>query len=501
MDVNAAELTTIAEGAGTVFLGRIAQSVLKYAYMILIAQMLGVEAFGLFVLGLTIVSFAGVISRMGLETGVIKYVAVYYGSGDKKRTKGIVTTALKFVLLSGLVVAAILFFGAVPLFRQLADKPQLDLVVKYLAISLPFMSFAMVAMACTRGFAIMKYHVYAIDIFMPLANLILAVALISWGMGLSGVVTAYVVSVLLTAVVSSWFLAKAFPGMRHIESISETRELFKVSIPLMLVLFFNFMIMWTDTLMLGYFGTYSDVGIYNAAIKTAYLISMILVSFNGIFGPIVSDLCNKKQILKLEELYKSITKWTYYLCVPMFLIMALLSKEILGIFGREFVAGAAVLTMLAFAQMANGAAGSCGLILSMSGHHDLMMYNTLGVMILNVILNFVLIPRQGMIGAATASAISLIVLNIAMLIEVYLLLQIHPYNSKFLKPSAAAIISFAFTIFLKFVLPWPSGLWAVITLTPLFLVIFTTLVFLWGMDDEDRLILGIIKAKLTRQAK
>lgn len=492
------ELTSIAEGAGITFVGKIIECVFMYSYLIIVARLFGAESLGLLMLGLTIINIAAIISRLGLDSGVIKYLAVYSGNNDKQRVKGIIAQSLKYSLIASAFLGILLFLTAKSIFVNIYGKTELENVIKFLSISLPFLSVTFIALSSTYGLQIMRYKVYALNIFLPLSNLAFVIIIFLAGLKLNGIAAAYSVSAFLTCIVSLYFMCKVFRGLRHIKAIPETRKLFRFSIPLLLFFFLNSAIQWTDTLMLGYFQVAQDIGIYNAALKTALLTSTILMSFNAIFAPIIADLCNKKEFEKLGSLFKTVTKWIFTACFPVFLLIVLLSKEIMTLFGEEFLIGCIPLVVLSFCYLANGAAGSVGLILTMSGKQDIMMYNTFGVCILNIILNYILIPRYGMIGASVATGISIIILNIIMLVEVYLLMKMHPYNWKFLKPAIFGMISFGIILFMKNILLNFNWFLQLLVYISLFIVIFVCLMVKWGIDGEDKFIINVFKMRFLK---
>lgn len=500
-EVHADELTTVAQGAGVTFAGKLSHAVLQNIYAIVIARILGVNFFGLLMLGMTIVNFAGVIGRLGLESGVVRFVSLYNGIGDKRRVKGTVVQSLKYSFAASIVLAVILFLTAEPLLAKLFHKPEMAGIIKALAVSIPFFSLMMIALSSTQGFKKMKYMVYSRNFFWPISNLLLVIIFYSLGFKLYGVIAAHIITVFFAAALSLFFLMKTFPEIKNTESISQNRELFRFSIPLLFVIFLNFIIMWTDTLMLGYFTSSKDVGIYNAAMRIALQTSMILVSFNAIFAPVLSDLYNRKEIQKLKNLYKVVTKWIYSISFPLFLLFLLLSEEILLLFGQEFGAGWLPLVILALAQLINAGVGSAGWILVMSGNQDLVMYNSIGISLLNIYLNYILIPMYGIVGAAIASGLSIAIFNIIMLLEVYLLLKIHPYSRKYIKPTLIGVLSYAILYLLINISPHGlSSIQRLLVFAPLFLAVFVWIMHRWGIDDEDRLVLNGFKKKFQKYA-
>ena len=98
------DLVQIAEGAGLTFVGRIAETVLKYLYLIIIARVLGKESSGLFWMAVAIISFAAVVSRLGLDNGVVRFIALYKGTEDLEKVKGTIVQSLKYSLGAGIIV-------------------------------------------------------------------------------------------------------------------------------------------------------------------------------------------------------------------------------------------------------------------------------------------------------------------------------------------------------------------------------------------------------------
>jgi len=498
-DTGAKELVHISMGTGVILLGKVLGRGIQYLYIITIAHMLGWELFGVFMLGLTILSFARALSGFGLDTGALRFVALYKGVGDKARVKGVIVQSLKYTLMLSIIVGACLFLAAKPLLGKLFNKPELEIVIKLLCFSMPFFMLMTMALAFTRGAQIMKYTVYSENIFWPICNLVLSTIFFVIGFGLRGILVAHVISLLLASILSLYFLSRTFPAIRQTEAIPETRKLLRFSAPLLLATFLSFLVMWTDTLMLGYFRSSEEVGVYNAAIRTAMLTSMFLASYNTIFAPIISDLYNREEIHKLTQIFKITTSWVYTASLPVFLLIVLLSKEIMTIFGREFLVGWSCLTILAFTQFVNASVGSVGTLLVMSGKQDLMMYNTLGICVLNILLNYLLIPSWGMLGASITSGISLIVFNVLMLLQVRILLRIHPFNRKFLNPTLFAMTAFVIVLLLKSMLTNWTGMQKLFISVPLFLLVFITLMYKWGLDSEDMFIFNTVKGKLQKK--
>lgn len=495
-EIYKAELKRFAEGAGITFVGKILGGGMQYLYIIVVARILGGESFGLFSLGLTIISLAGIIGLLGLDNGVIKYVASYRAAGDKQRVKGAIVKSLQCSFIASVFIGIVLFLTAEAVSVKIFNKPELENIFKLMSLSLPFWSLMVIALSSTRGFQIMWCTVCGRDLFWPISSLTLVLIFFFAGLRLYGVVVSYVISVCLTSALSIYLLIQTFPEIKYTQSIPETRKLLRLSVPLLLVTCLSFLVMWIDTLMLGHFRSSEEVGIYNAAMRTAFLASMMLASSNAVFAPMISDLHSKREIQKLESLFKTTTKWVYTVSLAVFLLIAMLSKEIMTLFGTGFAPGKSPLIILAFAQLVNAGVGPVAFMLVMTGWQDTVMYGTMGVCFLNIILNYLLIPPYGIVGASIASGASVIFLNLLLLLRVCRLLKMHPYNLKFVRNTGLTVAAFSVLPLIKYIPIDFVRTYKLLISVPLSLAVFASLVYKWGVDDEDRFIVDVLRRKL-----
>lgn len=164
--------------------------------------------------------------------------------------------------------------------------------------------------------------------------------------------------------------------------------------------------------MLGIFRTTEDVGIYNVAIKLSMITSMILASINTVVAPRFAEFYGKKDFYSLKSLAQKSTKLIFFFSLPIFLFYVLFANWCMSLFGSEFEKGSYALIILSLGQLINAITGSVGLILMMTGrqreHLNLILIMTLS----NIVLNAILIPKYGLLGAALATSLSMSIGNI-----------------------------------------------------------------------------------------
>ena len=107
-----AYLPQVARGAVINFSGIAGRTVLVYGYTFLLARMLSVGELGEYFLMLTIINLLGLAAMVGLDTGVVRYVALYAGEGRMRLARKTLKAGLMFGIPVSLVFAEALFIGA-----------------------------------------------------------------------------------------------------------------------------------------------------------------------------------------------------------------------------------------------------------------------------------------------------------------------------------------------------------------------------------------------------
>jgi O-antigen/teichoic acid export membrane protein len=490
-------LKKIAKGAGIVFFGLITGKALGYLTRMFIARFMGPDVYGLVSLGLGIFGIATAISLFGLSHGITRYISFYKGKGNFGKIKGTIISSLKMTFPLSLALSAGLFILAGQISADIFSKPALTPVIKLFALAVPFAVLSIVFISSIKGFQIMAYKVYVDDILKNVSTLV-AVVLLFWaGLTLTGAVLAYAVGFVFAAALGGYYLEKAFPIIRtKIKAIPTGRELLAFSWPLAAVAMLGLIMAWTDTLMLGYFRPAADVGIYNAALPTAMLIIIILASFYHIFTPVISELYSRGKKEELRQTYKTVTRWIFSLTIPLFLIMLLFPKQILAVlFGPKYFLGAVPLMILAFGFFVNAAVGLTGqTILTIGKTKTNLFLGAIGASS-NFTLNAILIPIYGIVGAAVATAASLILLNVISLGFVHRYLRVQPYTLSYVKITFAAFVPFAALWLIANYLVIPT-LAFVLLLVPLLLCYALLFLLIGGFCKEDVAVLRAVEKKI-----
>lgn len=487
----------VAKGGGIAFTGQIIGRLFTLLLQILLTRVLGARGYGLYSLGYSVLGIAQTVSLLGLQNGVVRFGAMYHGAGDKKRLKGTLLLAIGISFASALVVAVVLFLLAGPIAEGVFNEPELTSPLRGFSLALPFFTLVAITSYSARAFRRIDYEVAISQLFRPLLALIAVSLSFLLGFRLMGAIYGFLISTVISAGLGFYFLHCLFPDFTSkLRARYELKTLLLYSSTVLLVGLSQLLLTRIDRIMLGILASAEDVGIYNAAAILAMQATLFLTSFNAIFSPTIADLFHRGRMRELEELFKTTTKWIFAFTFPVMLVFALFSRPLMRLFGHGFVAGEPVLISLGVAHLINAGTGAVGFMLIMTGRQKLELINTFTLGGLNVLLNFLLIPRYGVLGAGIATGLAIALVNLGRLLEVYRFYRLHPYKLSYWKPFVAGGVATGGWLIITQLVNFAGWLW--FGAVALFGVLYFLSLLMLGLDHEDWLILQALKHRLLR---
>ena len=122
---------------------------------------------------------------------------------------------------------------------------------------------------------------------------------------------------------------------------------------------------------------------------------------------------------RLQNIITVFTRVIFFISIAVISGLYLFSEKILHLFGNEYVLANDALVILLAAQLFNSLSGPGAIYLNMTGRQNLLNKILIVGLITNIVLNFYFIPTEGIIGAAKATLISLVVWNTILVSIVY----------------------------------------------------------------------------------
>ena len=142
--------------------------------------------------------------------------------------------------------------------------------------------------------------------------------------------------------------------------------------------------------------------------------SISLMAINSIASPKFAEMYGKKDFDGLKKVVHQSTKMIFWSTLPLVILFFIFPDFLLGIFGTEFKVGVTAFIYLSIGKLISAFSGSVGNLLQMTGRQIIFMNLLFVGAIINVVLNYLLIPIYGVNGAALASMVSLSTWNLTM---------------------------------------------------------------------------------------
>ncbi len=395
-----------------------------YFFIWLLAKWLGASGVGVFSTAWTILMIGAVFGKIGFDTSIVKFIAGSIGRKDQHHVRPIYRHSITIVGINALVVAIILYIFAQPISELFFNSAQYTNIVRIIAITVIPLSLLNINAESLKALK----NITAFSIFQN-SSIYLAIILIMLFLTNHGITNktsifslSIGVSVLMLIsfiVVFANFKRKLHDNPDKPEYRFNFKKTIGISLPMMLTNSLFLIMSWMDILMLSAFKTEVDVGIYNTSLKISAAISIALIAINSIALPKYAELFEKKDYLGFRKVVKQVSFINFGLSLPVFLLILLVPGFLLGIFGEEFVAGKMSLIILSIGQIFSAFSGSTIHVLNMTGKESAAKNILITTALLNLLLNYLLVPKYGINGAAIATAISTIIWNILAEISIY----------------------------------------------------------------------------------
>jgi O-antigen/teichoic acid export membrane protein len=392
--------------AGLLFFFGVIASFLGYLIRMILSRQLTLEEFGLFYSVFTFVGFFIVFRDAGLSISLMKFIPEFLVNDQPSRIKA----SIKFIFIVNFIFSLILILILILFSDYLSKnyfgsdlaKPLLFLLSTYFL----FYSLYRVFMNIFVGFQKSKY--YSWDLLF--INLVVLLGILIFSeMGIFSPAIAYIFAAFLGVFISIIVFLKLFKYFRYKSDYSSRLKtrLFHYGFPLLLAAIGFVVIGQIDVMMLTGFRTLSEVGIYSVVLPTAMLLVTLGSSMAQVILPYVSEYWAKKKYSQISKVINETYRKAFVFIVPAGLILFVFSDIVLRfLFGEEFILGINALKILSVGAILFSVATINNSILSAIGRPKLVTKIILSVTFLNVILNLILIPFYGIVGAAIATSIS-----------------------------------------------------------------------------------------------
>lgn len=418
----------ILRGGALVFLIQVVGVGVMYTCQVLLAQWAGASEFGLYAYAWTWVTIFAVLTPLGLNESVLRFVPAHTAKGEWPLVRGFLRVS-PVVVLAGSAVAGLAGVLAVPILSDILGDGYREPILLALACT-PFFALITLYQGSGRalGSVVVAFAPKAIGVPLIVGVAAGAVVLAGGDLDAEVIMVISLAACAALALVQGLALRRRYPAeARAVAPEMDIRGWLRVSVPMLMAAGAQLVLNYANLILIGFFLPPEDVGVFHAAARTAVLVAGVLMAINALAAPKIASLHAQGRLDELQRIVSQVIHVIFWPSLGAAVVFVVFGEEILSIFGARFGAGHAALAVLAIGQLVNAGAGPVGYLLTMTGHQDTVALVFWVGAAVNIALNLVLIPLFGILGAAIATAATMIYWNLWLIVLVRKRLDIRSY--------------------------------------------------------------------------
>ena len=386
--------------------GGVALQVVGIITLPVFARVFSPADYGVIELGMVLASISLIVVDGGMGSASQRS---FFDHGDDEQgiRRRILTTALVFQLALGALVALILSAVAGPLSEALFDGREEPGMLVLIGVTLPALAIAQFTREVLRLHFRAWSYVAASVAGAVAATAVSIVAVVSWDAGLEGPF----IGILAGAVVGAVYgLALVWRELTARPSRRELSIMLRFGVPLIPTALSLWSLTVIDRVMLGRLADLDELGQYAIAVRIGMPVLLIVTAFAVAFSPFTFSLYQRDPEHEKRVRGRVLLYLTAVLS-GLALIVGLFAYEIVEIVAPAFDESFEAVGLVAFGLALFGISGVVVSGISISRQtHWLALYSLIAAVV-NIALNFVLIPPLGLFGAALATLVAYAVLT------------------------------------------------------------------------------------------
>lgn len=406
-------------GSSLLLIGRIIALTTNFLVQVLAVRYLAKQEYGAFAYAISVIAMTTLISLMGLNKGLSRFVPIYHEKGDVRTMFGVIFLA--FGGVAGLGVAMILLTIGLQGFLAstvVSDPLCVSLLVIMIAMA-PLQALDELSLGLLASFQKARSILLRRYVLGPVLKLAAVLLVIASGGNVQMLATGYLLGGIIGTSTYLALIRSVLRGQGLLERLDlkkvrlPVRELFGFSLPLISVDLFYIFLSSVSVIILEHFRGPLEVAEYRAVVPVAGLNLVVHQSLKPLFTPVASRLFARNDKAGVSDIYWQSALWVTILTFPVFAVCSCLSDPVtVLLFGQRYASAGTYLAILAFGNFFNAALGLNVDTLQVYGRVRFIIGINFVATAATLIANLVVIPRYGALGAAWTTASSVVFYNL-----------------------------------------------------------------------------------------
>lgn len=390
------KIANIAKNTSYFTVALILQKIISLVYFTIYARVLGPEDLGKYYFAISFTTIFSIVMDLGLTNLLTREVAK-----DQSQAKRLLSSALGIKFALGavnliLITVIITVTGYDPLIMTLIAVSVLSMI---------FDSFSTLFFAFSRAFHNLKYESIS-AVLSQAVTLIISLLVFHYQGNLVALMWAQVASSAFALIYSARALKSVWSlSLRPTWSWVIAKGLLLSAVPFGLYAIANRFYNYIDSVLLFQLAGDSAVGIYQIPFRAVNALQFLPIAFIASLYPALSDYWqNNRQQLVIT--FERAMKYSLIIAVPLSIGLAILSSAVVKIFASGYESAVLPLQLsclTVFFMFMNYPVGS---LLNACDRQRVNTRNMIIVAVLSVLINLLLIPKLGVMGAVTTAVIS-----------------------------------------------------------------------------------------------
>lgn len=432
---------------GGIVIGAIATLLLAQV----VGNHLGAAGTGLFFQAIALFAIASNALQLGADTALVRVLSRQSALGYRDLLRPTVRAAVLPVLLISAVVSVAVYLAADPIAGIVApnDPHYGATVLRLMAPFLGFGALLAVLLGGVRGIGSTMPYTALQNLALPLFRLAIVASGILGGFGVAWVATGWAAPLLVLAVIAGAILllqlrrsAGDVPPRSGPDVRDARRAFWGFALPRGASTVIERALDWAGVLIVLAVAGPVLGGIYAVVNRCVNAGTMIDQAARIVTGPRISRALALKDDAEASRLFLDVTRGIVTVAWPFYLLISVFAPTVLGLFGKEFVAGALPLALVALAMMLSTTAGMVQSILLMGGRSSWQLINRILQLLTLIVVTVLLVPPLGLTGAAIGWIAAIAVDTTLATVQVAARLGIRSSPRLLARPAAVALVVF-----------------------------------------------------------
>ena len=387
------------------FISIVTASLAHFILRIILGRELGPDGLGVYTLAFTIYLFGVQFAAFGIGAALTKYVAEFLD--DQVAIRNYVSSGMTSSIITGALMGVVLFLLAPYIATSFFHVPELEPLVQLTALCYPFIAIQKAVLGTLNGFR--RMHLYALlDIAQNVIVVVTSIALVLlFEMGVMGAVIGFIGPTILVSVLSPVLIRECIGLDASLWNTMALRATTIFGFYIVLGNSISFLNTNVDSIMIGYYLNPAEVGIYAVAALLAQTLTLIPGAVQRVTAPATARLYGKGDVEAIREIITSTMKKAFLVSAVIALVLVIFGQFFISLFlTPEFLSAYVPLLVLLIGHTIFAPFMAIGSTLASIGKVNIPFRIHLICGVLNIVLNVLLIPLFGIVGAAASTTIT-----------------------------------------------------------------------------------------------